>query len=295
MKIILDKNAGFCPGVKAALKIAYDTASKYKKKIYTDGELIHNTQVLLNLEAKGITQITQIVQINENFKPNKIDDVLLIRAHGISPARRQKLEKLEKYGCSVIDCTCVYVKKISKILEKFSKNGFDVIILGDENHAEIQGLIGYVKTKIYVAQNETELHTIKDIIGNKTTKLLLVAQSTLDEEFFNSAEIFLAKYFTNLVAINTICKATKARQQGLKDLISANVDAIVVIGDKTSANTCRLAFIASKYCKKVFHVENSAQLKMLNLKDIDIIGVTAGTSTPDFLITDVCSYLETIS
>ncbi|MDR1458504.1 MAG: hypothetical protein LBI37_03220 [Puniceicoccales bacterium] len=247
-------------------------------------KVILDNLITWELESQGIAQI------DGNFKPDKSKDIILTRAHGISPERKQTLEN---YGCPMVDCTCPYVKKTAKFLENFSKNNFDVIVLGDKNHTEIQGLIGYVKTQVHVAQNKTEILEIENKIMDKASKLLLLTQSTLDVEFFNFAKTSLARHFPNLVAINTICQATKARQQGLRDLISTGIDAVVVLGDKTSANTCNLAAIARKYCPHVFHLENIDQAKVLDLRGINTIGVTSGASVPNFLINSIYSYLKT--
>jgi 4-hydroxy-3-methylbut-2-enyl diphosphate reductase len=274
MKIILAKSAGFCWGVKRAVEKARELSQK-NNSVFTDGPLIHNEQMISQLNSENIT---------ETNDPASVDKApLLIRAHGIPPTRRSMLNSL---NINITDATCPDVAKIQGLIRKHIKQGYTIIIYGDKGHAEVIGLEGYAEGNSFIVTSSDD---IKKIPISKQP-ICLVSQSTQLPLAYDEIINAVHQRFPNAVILDTICKSTKNRQQELLD-ISENVDAIVVVGGSHSANTVRLIELA-KTIKPTFHIQTADQLQQKDFKDFEAIGLTAGASTPDFIINEVQARLE---
>ena len=279
MKVLLAENAGFCFGVKLAVDEAIKTQNKYNKKIYTLGPLIHNSDVVNYLEENNIYAI----DINNVDTLNK-DDVILIRSHGVS---KDVFEYLTNKGLIVINATCPFVTNIQKKVNKFSNEGYKIVILGDENHPEVIGINGW-------CGNSATITTDGNFKEPLTGKVCVVAQTTEKEENWDKTIQNLAlNTYEDLKSFNTICAATEERQKSVFDL-SKKVDFMIVVGGKHSSNTTKLYQIAKKNCKNTIHIENAKELSKDIFAGIDIktIGITAGASTPDWIINEVISIME---
>ena len=275
MKIEIAKSAGFCMGVRRAVELVLDAANKYPAPIYTFGPLIHNPQVLSMLEEKGISVLKEI--------PDKGVGTVLIRAHGIPPETK---ERLKKAGFSVIDATCPHVIKVQTIIRKFARQGYRSIIIGDKDHPEVIGLLGYAGDKGIVINHQEELEALPIF-----EKAIIVAQTTQNSTFFTSVTDWAQKKAPHYKLFNTICDATERRQSEVREL-AAESDAMIVVGGRNSGNTNRLVEIVRKMGKPVFHVETENELDPKALADAQTIGITAGASTPSWIIKKVFRSLE---
>jgi 4-hydroxy-3-methylbut-2-enyl diphosphate reductase len=273
MDILLAKHLGFCMGVKKATETVYSLIENRKKeKISTFGPLIHNRLVLDYLAKKGVGIIDD---------PDGANGVVVIRAHGIHPDIRQRLEKR---NIELIDATCPRVLNSQKKVMEASKKGMSVIIVGDKGHGEVQGIAGYAKN-VSVIENRAEAENI-------SIKLpaLLISQTTYGKEEYDSISAILSARFPGIEVADSICPATGERQKALID-IAGKVDAIIVIGGKNSANTVRLYETALKLGKKVWHIENENEIPE-EIKNFSLVGITAGASTPDWVIKAVADKLK---
>jgi len=277
MKIIVAKTAGFCMGVRRAVEMVLDASKKNKGSIYTFGPLIHNPQVLKILEEKGIYVIDEI--------PQKGSGTVLIRAHGIPP---DKAEQLRNAGFNVIDATCPRVIKVQTIIKNHAKKGYASIIVGDRDHAEVIGLLGYAGEKKVVIGSMEDLNKIPLF-----EKAIIVAQTTQNTHFFQEVKTWFRAHHPSYQIFDTICGSTEKRQNEVKGL-SQTVDAVIVVGGYTSGNTQRLYEIAQKSGKPSFHVEDESQLDLSSLRHAKAIGITAGASTPNWVIRRIYRSLETI-
>ena len=279
MKVLLAENAGFCFGVKLAVDEAIKTQNKYNKKIYTLGPLIHNSDVVNYLEENNIyaIDITDVDTLNEG-------DVILIRSHGVS---KKVFDYLTDKGLIVINATCPFVTNIQKKVNKFSNEGYKIVILGDENHPEVIGINGWC--------NDSAIITKDGSFNEKLSgKVCVVSQTTEKEENWDKTINNLSiNTCDDLKSFNTICAATEERQKSVYEL-SKKVDFMVVVGGKHSSNTTKLYEIAKKNCENTIHIENAKEISKDILKDKDIktIGVTAGASTPDWIIKEVINIME---
>ena len=279
MKVLLAENAGFCFGVKLAVDEAIKTQNKYNKKIYTLGPLIHNSDVVNYLEENNIyaIDITDVDTLNEG-------DVILIRSHGVS---KKVFDYLTDKGLIVINATCPFVTNIQKKVNKFSNEGYKIVILGDENHPEVIGINGWC--------NDSAIITKDGSFNEKLSgKVCVVSQTTEKEENWDKTINNLSiNTDDDLKSFNTICAATEERQKSVYEL-SKKVDFMVVVGGKHSSNTTKLYEIAKKNCENTIHIENAKEISKDILKDKDIktIGVTAGASTPDWIIKEVINIME---
>lgn len=274
MKVILAKSAGFCWGVRRAVEKACNLARGSHGPIYTDGPLIHNKQMMEQLRAEGV------VETND---PKSISDgVLLIRAHGIPPDRRAMLDKLP---VSVVDATCPDVAKIQGLIRKYSNNGYHVIIFGDVGHAEVIGLLGYAKGNAQVVSRPEDINNLPNM-----EPVCLVSQSTQFTGSYNKIADAVRRRFPNVEILDTICESTKNRQQELIE-IAKIVDAIVVVGGTHSANTMRLVKLA-RTLKPTFHILSCDQINPGQFLDFKTAGLTAGASTPTFVVEGVRKVLE---
>ena len=275
MKIEIAKSAGFCMGVRRAVELVLDAANKYPAPIYTYGPLIHNPQVLSVLEEKGISVLKEI--------PDKGVGTVLIRAHGIPPETK---EHLKKAGFSVIDATCPHVIKVQTIIRKYARQGYQSIIIGDRDHPEVIGLLGYAGDNGIVVNDQEELEALPIF-----EKAIIVAQTTQNSTFFSQVTDWAKKMAPHYKLFNTICDATERRQSEVRELAAAS-DAMIVVGGRNSGNTNRLVEIVRKMGKPVFHVESENELDSQALADAQTIGITAGASTPSWIIKKVFRSLE---
>ena len=277
MKINLAKSAGFCFGVKRALNIAFETA-KSEKKVYMLGDIVHNEDVVQEVEKSGIKKIKGLGK-----GKNKI---LLIRAHG-SPINT--FNKALRDGYRVIDATCPMVKEIHKIAREMEENYYKIIVIGDKKHDEVQGIIGQLKTKAIVIDHPKHIpfKTLKRI-----EKCAVVVQSTQNLE--NVVEIVnvLRKQIKELKFCNTICNPTRTKQEEIKIMPKEN-DVMIIIGSKSSANTKRLYEISKSLNESSYWVSSKDEIKKEWFKNAKSVGVTAGASTPDSTTQKVIKYLWT--
>ena len=287
MKIIQAKSAGMCWGVVRAIEIARNSIPKENKIIYTDGPLIHNRQMMLKLRSEGIHEATNVKIESDIKKGNQPlgSSSIVIRAHGISPQRRKYLKGL---GLSFKDATCPDVGMIAGKIRLHVNRGYNIVIFGDPTHPETVGLIGYAGDRGYVIQSSDHIDQLPEL----GSKVCMVSQSTMFTHEFEEHACHLKQLYPDVLVFNTICQATKNRQSSVITLVQAGAEAIIVIGGRHSANTKKLAELARIQDIPTFHIERALELNMDELRDYKIVGLTAGASTPDFLILEVRNFLE---
>lgn len=279
MEVTLAETAGFCMGVKRAIELALDAAQRHKTSIYTYGPLIHNPHVLEMLHRKGIHEIADPFSLSSG--------VLIIRAHGIPPQERRHLEET---GLVLIDATCPRVNVIHVKIRQYLHRGYSIVVFGDPAHAEVIGLMGAGGEKAYLVSDTNDIATLPSEIG----PCLLVAQTTQSREAYAEMRDLLQSKFSSVVCLDTLCATTDLRQQEVIELAKTH-DAVVVVGGKTSANTIRLAALVRDQGKPVYHVETEEELPEDFPPEIGTIAVTAGASTPTWMIERVVDYLETFT
>jgi len=275
MKIILAKSAGFCMGVRKAVELALDTANKNPGPIYTFGDLIHNPQAIALLEEKGISVIDHI--------PEQGNGTLLIRAHGVPPETK---ELLEKAGFTVKDATCPRVIKVQLIIQRYAKQGYSAIIIGDKDHPEVVGLLGYAEGKGLVIDNLKDLEALPGF-----DKAIIVAQTTQNTLYYGAVKQWAARTFPHYKVFDTICDSTEKRQREVARLAEV-VDAVIVVGGHHSGNTQRLVEVARSKGKPAFQIETESELDIQALEKNRVVGITAGASTPNWIIKKVYRTLE---
>lgn len=268
------KSSGFCMGVKRALDIVLDLVRAGDGPIYTDGPLIHNPQITALLEKKGIKSLAGAGAPTHGL--------IVIRAHGISPKRRAELKQV---GLPLHDATCPDVAKVQAIVSKYSGMGYEIAIIGDKGHAEVEGLLGYSRGLGRVISGTADVEALD---GN--ARVCVVAQTTQDAGFFQEVSERIRARAAECVVCDTICRATRKRQRETAEL-ARTVDAMVVVGGRESANTARLAKMCREAGVVVFHVESEKDLRGVSLHQLTRIGVTAGASTPHWLIERVAEAL----
>jgi len=274
MEIKLAKTAGFCMGVRRAVDTVLDIAQHEKgRRIYTYGPLIHNPQTIELLKNRGIMAIGDISEIAD-----KKQAVLIIRAHGIAPAER---EKIKESGIKIIDATCPKVGYVQAIIKKHTTLGYTVIIAGDRKHPEVDGLWGYTEGRGIIISNLEDVDQLPPM-----EKVCIVAQTTQDTGHYNQIVQKIQDKCPQAVVFNTICSSTERRQEEIITL-AQEMDALFVVGGKNSANTCRLADLAQTQNTPTFHIETAEELKSINLTPYKRIGVSAGASTPNWIIDQV--------
>jgi (E)-4-hydroxy-3-methyl-but-2-enyl pyrophosphate reductase len=277
MRVVVAKTAGFCMGVRKAMDRVLDAANEKGNNgpVYTEGPLIHNPQVLEMLKEKGINTLRNGTDISKS--------TVVIRAHGITPERRREIEAT---GANICDATCPRVMSVQKIIDKHAEEGYSTIIIGDEGHAEVIGLLGYARGNGHVISSPEEIPGLPDM-----EKVCIVAQTTQDVRTFALIVEKLKQRYKNYKVFDTICSSTSKRQGEVINL-SETVDAMIVVGGKGSANTNRLAKISASKGTPTFLVETEKELELKKLINFGTIGVTAGASTPNWLIQKVVEKLE---
>lgn len=281
MEIIKAESAGFCFGVNRAVKLTYDLLCE-KNGIITLGPLIHNKQCVDDLTAKG----AKIIEDPNDIPPKSS---VVIRSHGVS---KSVYDVLNKKGCTVYDATCPFVLKIHKIAEQAAKDNKILLVAGDKNHAEVQGIVGHADKNCFVFSDLDELKAYFET-NNTNNNYVLVAQTTFQVTKWLSCVNFLKKVCTNLLIFDTICSATWTRQKEAEEL-SQKCDLMVIIGGRHSSNTQKLLAVASKHTKAV-SVETAVELSDEMFKGVKRAGVTAGASTPAFVIEEVLNKMSEVN
>jgi (E)-4-hydroxy-3-methyl-but-2-enyl pyrophosphate reductase len=267
LEVLVAESAGFCMGVRRAIEIALQVAAEEKRPVFTYGPLIHNPQALEELRAKDILALSRRDEI-----PSA---PVIIRAHGVSPDVEVELARNAE---RLVDATCPKVVRIQKRIEDFTARGYSVVIAGDADHPEVVGLLGHAKGEAYVVSTPEDVDRLPVL-----EKTVLLAQTTQDLEVFQAIRKRLIQRFPQAEALSTICESTHRRQAETRKL-ARSVDAVVVIGGRNSANTRRLAEICASLGTPTYHVETPAELPLPELKLLKRVGVTAGASTPAWII-----------
>ncbi len=275
MKVVLADTAGFCIGVKRALELVLKAINENQGKIYTYGPLIHNPQVLELLRERGIS----ILQPGEGVPPG----LVVIRAHGIPLQERQLLEM---GGGLIIDATCPRVAKVQAIIRRWAAKGCATLIVGDADHPEVRGLLGYTAGQGYVVSTSQDVAGLPDL-----PELIVVAQTTQSQNHFDDRVREITARFPQVRIFNTICDATASRQAEVQEL-ARRAEALVVVGGRNSGNTQRLVEISQATGIPTYHVETEQELDLEEMSRYQTVGVTAGASTPHWLIGNVVNTLK---
>ena len=275
-EIILAENAGFCFGVSRAVNKAFELSDR-DRKIYTLGELIHNSDVVKKLNENNVYTLTE-----DEIKDLEEDDIILIRSHGIT---KEMTEKLNEQTRNVINLTCPYVTNIQQKVKEYHDKGYSIIILGDRNHPEVIGINGWTENSALISDRG-------EIDFEIPPRVCVVSQTTEKQENWVRLLCGISGSAKEIIAFNTICKATELRQASTEKL-AKEVDAMIVIGGKHSSNTTKLHEICLKNNKNTYFAENAEDLEKYvpELKKYNKIGVTAGASTPQWIIEEALKLL----
>ncbi len=284
VEIILAPHAGFCFGVERAIELAEEAAkyTKEGKKVYTFGPLIHNPQEIGRLKNLGINVLESEEQLDGNT-------VLILRSHGIPP---QKERELKAKGVKIIDATCPYVKAVHEAAQQLVREGYFVVLVGEKNHPEVIGTWGYLQDVNGEGIIVEKIEDLKPALSK--TKVGVIAQTTQNEQFFKEVVGELAVWVNELKVINTICNATSVRQEEVREL-APQVDVMIIIGGKNSGNTTRLYRIAKSLNPNSHHIETEGELKEEWFENAKRVGVSAGASTPKWIIERVVNRIREIT
>ncbi|MDO5127064.1 MAG: bifunctional 4-hydroxy-3-methylbut-2-enyl diphosphate reductase/30S ribosomal protein S1 [Eubacteriales bacterium] len=294
-KVILAKTAGFCFGVKRAVETVYEQVNHADKhtRVYTYGPIIHNEEVIMDLKNKGVYLIDDYRPDETTFAPvsdtgETLKHHVVIRSHGVGKTVYQRLVDA---AVNVIDATCPFVKKIHKIVEEESKAGKTIIIIGNPSHPEVQGIVGWCMNEPIVVDSVSAAQQIKDLSGKE---IVIVSQTTFNSIKFQQIVEFYVKKYYNVCVYNTICNATGERQAEAREL-AASVDAMIVIGGKHSSNTQKLYEISSEVCKNTHYIQTLVDLDLTVFESALRVGITAGASTPNYIIKEVQNSMAELS
>ena len=285
MEVIRAKSAGFCFGVKRAVEKVYEQIGK-GRTIYTFGPIIHNEEVVRDLEARGVSVIERIEELKA------LDEgMVVIRSHGVS---KEVYDLLEKKGLECVDATCPFVKRIHDIVEKESGQGKKIVIIGNPGHPEVEGIKGWSsgETEIIESVEQAERFTNEEKnLSVKEEKICIVSQTTFNyNKFKELVEIFLKKGY-NVSVANTICSATEERQTEARQ-IASQVENMIVIGGTHSSNTRKLYEICKEECENTYFIQTLDDLRLELPKAASPVGITAGASTPNNIIEEVQNYVR---
>lgn len=275
MKITLAKSAGFCFGVKRAVEMVYKETEQKEQQVYTYGPIIHNEEVVKDLEEKGVKVINNFDELKK-----VTHGIVIIRSHGVE----EKIYKqLEKQGVQIIDATCPFVKKIHNIVKEQNESGNNIVIIGNASHPEVEGIRGWANGNASVVETEEEA---EKYIPKNGKKVCIVAQTTFNYKKFQDLVEIISKKGYDILALNTICNATEERQTEAREL-ARNSDAMIVVGGKTSSNTQKLYEICKKECENTYYIQTLVDLDLDEFKSFRNVGITAGASTPNNIIKEV--------
>lgn len=279
MKVTLAKSAGFCFGVKRAVEMVYKEAET-GKKVYTLGPIIHNEQVVQDLEQKGV----RVIDTPEELSKAE-DATVIIRSHGISA---DVYHQLEDKKVRIVDATCPFVSKIHRIVEKKYQEGSCIVIVGNANHPEVEGINGWCNGAATVIRSVSEAENYSQ---EPARKLCVVAQTTFNYKKFKDIVDIFSKKSYDIDVMNTICNATEERQTEAA-AIAGDSDAMIVIGGKHSSNTQKLYEICKNVCPDTHFIQTLDDLDLKQFQSFRSVGITAGASTPNTIIKEVQSYVR---
>ncbi len=291
MEIRVAKNAGFCFGVKRAVEFVYKELES-GDMIYTFGPIIHNEEVIREFEERGVRIINSEEELRElaslykkegNIEGKKA--AVIIRSHGV---KKEIYDIINEGGLRLCDATCPFVKKIHDIVRNESLNGKKILILGNENHPEVEGIKGWCLSEPTIIETKEEAARFREI---PKKEVCLVAQTTFNSQKFQYLVEILKNSCYTINTVNTICNATESRQAEASE-IAKEVDAMLVVGGAKSSNTQKLFEICGKECKNTYFVQTARDLKAIDLSLIKRLGVTAGASTPNNIIEEICNYVR---
>ena len=275
MKVIKAKTAGFCFGVKRAVDTVYEQVDACSSLIYTYGPIIHNEEVVRDMESKGVVVLRSEEELDALEK-----GTVIIRSHGVG---KWIYDKLEARNIRIVDATCPFVKKIHNIVRKASAEGAHIVIIGNPDHPEVQGIRGWAGEKVTVVQDK---ESAEGVDFGKKEKICVVSQTTFNYNKFKDLVEIIKKKSYDVSVLNTICNATKERQTEAQS-IAESVDAMIVIGDKHSSNTQKLFEICRKACNNTYYIQTLDDLNLNQLGSVETVGITAGASTPNNIIEEV--------
>jgi (E)-4-hydroxy-3-methyl-but-2-enyl pyrophosphate reductase len=278
MKVLVAEKCGFCPGVRNAINLAEKTLAREKGSyVYSLGSIIHNNDEVSRLAKLGLKTVNDVDEIESG--------TVLIRSHGVAP---EQMSRLEAKGVNIVDATCVLVKRVQRIARQLQSEGYKVVVIGDEDHPEVQAVVGCAKD-VFVIANESDLDKLP-----KDDKLGVVCQTTQSPEQFGKMLGAIGRgSFSELKVINTLCKEAINRQKSAIGLCK-QVDIMFVLGGLESANTLKLAELCKKHNMSTFHLQNWNDLDKSVLCGKNIAGVTAGASTPEWIINEFVCNLEAL-
>ena len=281
MKFVLAETAGFCFGVDRAVKMVESLLAE-GKRVATLGPIIHNPQLVEDLRQRGARIVESPDEVLEN-------EVLVLRSHGVA---RSITEKADELGLTVADATCPFVAKIHKLVAEAGQNGRTVLIAGDREHKEVEGIIGHCTGEFFTFKSVEDLENLQNSGQiSPDEPLSVVSQTTFNQELWKKCQKILKKHYTNAIIFDTICNATSKRQEEACDLAS-RCDVMVVVGGKHSSNTCKLREVCEERCKRTVHVETADELDREFFKRQDLVGVVAGASTPSGIIKEVLNTMQ---
>lgn len=280
MEVTVAKSAGFCFGVKRAVDTVYEQIKKGKAPVYTYGPIIHNEQVVEDLEKKGV----RVIKSEEELSGLK-EGTVIIRSHGVA---REICDRIRAQGLELVDATCPFVRKIHRIVEQESEKGSHIVIIGSEPHPEVEGIKGWAKGPVTVISTPDEARRFVPENGKSVS---IVAQTTFNyNKFKDLVEIFSKKSY-DISVLNTICNATEERQAEARRIAGA-VDTMFVIGGRHSSNTQKLYEICKEECKNTYFIETLVDLDTKPFQSFGRVGITAGASTPNKIIEEVQKHVR---
>ena len=275
MNLILAKSAGFCFGVKRAVDTVYKEIEK-GNPIYTFGPIIHNEEVVKDLEEKGVVVVNSI----DELKTQPLGTVI-IRAHGVEKGICDEIAQL---GFAIVDATCPFVLKIHRLVERHSAEGCQIVIVGNEAHPEVKGIKSWSSATCTRVISTPE--DARNFVADPEKKVCIVSQTTFNYNKFQELVEIISEKGYDIIVLNTICNATEERQTEAR-AIAAQVDAMIVIGGRNSSNTQKLFEICKKECKNTYYIQTVKDLEPSGFKSVDNVGITAGASTPNNIIEEV--------
>ena len=281
MEVVVAEHAGFCFGVTKAVETVYEQIDKEKKNIYTFGPIIHNEIVVGDLQKKGVRVIEDVSELE-----GVSEGIVVIRSHGVTKEIHQKLMDT---GLEIIDATCPFVKRIHRIVDEESSKGKSIIVVGSSTHPEVEGIVSYAKGPVYVVESPKEA---AEFAGDRETEYVVVSQTTFNmNKFKETIEIFNNNSY-NINIVNTICNATDERQTEAEE-IAGKADVMIVIGGAHSSNSRKLYEICAARCSRTYFIQTLDDLKLEIPEGANLVGITAGASTPKNIIEEVQKHVRT--